>query len=178
MKTPSNTGFITILSWDCSTIICRRAESEKKLAELARKSKYGYLFDTLAKACSVMELKYDLGIVTRRAYREKDVAALKRLAEEIYPETARRVGALYEAFRRQWETECKLNGFEVHDIRLGGLRQRLEHCGKTLADYLAGKIEKIDPLEEEVLPFDKNKGRGEGMLYSIWMNTAMTKPLN
>lgn len=154
------------------------AENEKKLAELARKSKYGYLFDTLAKACSVMELKYDLGIVTRRAYREKDVAALKRLAEEIYPETARRVGALYEAFRRQWETECKLNGFEVHDIRLGGLRQRLEHCGKTLADYLAGKIEKIDPLEEEVLPFDKNKGRGEGMLYSIWMNTAMTKPLN
>ena len=45
------------------------AESAKKLTEISRKSEYGYVFDTLAKLCSVMELKYDLGIVTRRAYK-------------------------------------------------------------------------------------------------------------
>lgn len=154
------------------------AESAKKLTEISRKSEYGYVFDTLEKLCSVMELKYDLGIVTRRAYKEKDLTTLRRLGTVVYPEISRRVGLLYEAFCRQWERECKSNGFEVHDIRLGGLCRRLEHCGKSLADYADGKIERIEPLEEDILPFDKNKKQGEGLLYSIWMNTAMTKPLN
>lgn len=153
-------------------------EAEKKLAPLAKKEPYGYIFDVLAKECSVMQLKYDLGIRTRRAYRAKDTAELKRLGEEEYPETARRVRALYAAFCRQWEKECKPNGFEVHDIRLGGLVCRLEHCGRLLCAYAAGEIAKIDPLEEDPLPAEKGKAPGEGLLYSIWMNTAMTKPSN
>ena len=96
----------------------------------------------------------------------------------VYPETARRVRELYAAFCRQWERECKPNGFEVHDIRLGGLACRLEHCGRLLCEYAAGSIGKIDPLDEDPLPMEKGKERGEGLLYSIWLNTAMTKPLN
>lgn len=37
---------------------------------------------------------------------------------------------LYNVFLEQWDTECKPNGFEVHDIRLGGLICRIEHCKK------------------------------------------------
>lgn len=153
-------------------------EAEKKLSGLAEKSRFGYVYETLARVCSVMQLKYDLGIVTRRAYRAKDMAELKRLGEEVYPETARRVRELYAAFCLQWERECKPNGFEVHDIRLGGLACRLEHCGRLLCEYAAGSIGKIDPLDEDPLPMKKGKERGEGLLYSIWLNTAMTKPLN
>ena len=154
------------------------ADAAKKLHEQAKKSKFGYLFDTLSKACAVMEYKYDLGIRTRRAYRNRDTVELRLLAEKIYPETARRVEVLYNAFRTQWEKECKHNGFEVHDIRLGGLMRRIIHCGELLSDFVAGKIDRIDPLEEDVLPFVKGKKQGEGLLYSIWTNTAMTKPWN
>lgn len=154
------------------------AECAEKLAEQAKKSGYGYLFRTLSAVCSVMEYKYDLGIRTRRAYRNGDKKELLRLAKEEYPETARRTEVLYDAFRAQWEKECKHNGFEVHDIRLGGLIRRLRHCGDLLRAYATGEISRIDPLEEDVLPFDKNKKKGEGLLYSIWTNTAMTKPWN
>ncbi len=154
------------------------ADAAKKLKKQAEKSAFGYMFDTLSKVCAVMEYKYDLGLRTRRAYRERDFDELRSLAEKIYPETARRVKELYDAFRTQWEKECKHNGFEVHDIRLGGLIRRIEHCGELLGAFADGKIDRIDPLEEEVLPFVKDKKRGEGLLYSIWTNTAMTKPWN
>ncbi len=151
---------------------------KEELKPLAKDEEYGYLFDTLVKTCEVMELKYDLGARTRKAYRAGDRAALKHLGSEIYPETAKRVEALHEAFRFQWEKECKMNGFEVHDMRLGGLILRLKHCGKSLVDYAEGKIERIHPLEEEVLPFDIHKGKGEGMIYSQYFYNAFTKPMN
>lgn len=154
------------------------ADAAEKLQARAQNGAFGYLFDTLAKACAVMEYKYDLGIRTRKAYRARNMEELRLLAETIYPETARRVENLYNAFRTQWEKECKHNGFEVHDIRLGGLIRRLTHCGELLSDFVAGKIDTIHPLEEDTLPFVKDKERGEGLLYSIWTNTAMTKPWN
>lgn len=49
---------------------------------------------------------------------------------------------------------------------------------RLLCEYAAGSIGKIDPLDEDPLPMEKGKERGEGLLYSIWLNTAMTKPLN
>ena len=48
-------------------------------------------------------------------------------------------------------TEKKPFGFEVQDIRLGGVIQRLKHCKKTIEKYLAGEIDKIDELEQEIL---------------------------
>lgn len=154
------------------------AKYAETLSKFSESGEYAYVFFAIEKLCRLLELKYDLGIKTRKAYKDNDVKTLERLADEIYPEAAKRADAFYDAFCRQWENECKCNGFEVHDIRLGGLSKRLRHCGRILRRYLDGEITKIEPLEEDVLPFYKNKARGEGLLYSIWMQTAMTKPWN
>jgi len=47
--------------------------------------------------------------------------------------------------------ENKPQGFEVQDIRLGGLARRIEHCKKMLVKYIEGEIDSIPELEEDRL---------------------------
>lgn len=56
----------------------------------------------------------------------------------------------YEKFRTQWVRECKQNGFEKHDIRIGGLLLRIRDCYRILQDYCDGKIAGIAALEEDI----------------------------
>ena len=58
----------------------------------------------------------------------------------------------YAAFRTQWMKENKPYGFEIQDLRLGGLAQRFEVCRDLIGEYLNGKRESIDELEIELLP--------------------------
>ena len=52
------------------------------------------------------------------------------------------------------DTVKKPEGYEVIDLRLGGLASRLETCGKRLSDYLSGKLARIEELENELLCCD------------------------
>ena len=40
----------------------------------------------------------------------------------------------------------------MQDIKLGGLKRRLALCKSRLKAYIDGKINKIEELEEELLP--------------------------
>ncbi len=150
----------------------------KERLEKVNNPDFGYIFDTVAKMCDVMEYKMDLGIRTRNAYLNGDKTELERLANEIYPLVAERIKSLYDSACYQWEREAKLNGFEVQDIRLGGLEKRIRHISRILKMYLNGEIEKIESLEEKPQAFYMNKKEGEGIILSIWEQTAMTKPWN
>ena len=55
-------------------------------------------------------------------------------------------------FHEQWEAERKPHGFDVQDIRLGAVAQRIKRCREVLCDYLAGKCDVIPELEETILP--------------------------
>ena len=62
---------------------------------------------------------------------------------------ARRLSAIknfYKSFKEQWSKENKSFGFEVSDIRLGGLILRLSHLIEIITDYINGKIDKIEAL--------------------------------
>lgn len=137
--------------------------------------KFGYMFDALSALCRVMEIKYTLGAETRAAYERRDKNALTRIIGN-YKELEKRVFEFYEKFRAQWERECKQNGFEKHDIRIGGLLLRLRDCYRILQDYCDGKIAKIAALEEKILPFRPNDLLGKCTYYNDWMSTAMIKP--
>ena len=69
----------------------------------------------------------------------------------------KRLNDFYNGFLDLWEYENKPNGFDVQDIRLGGLEKRLKHCRKTIKDYLAGKTDSIPELEVPVPPYEKGK---------------------
>lgn len=130
-----------------------RADHEKlvkQLAPLCRHERWGYLFQTLHDLCAVTAEKCDIGMRIRAAYDACDLKELKKLAGELR-RIAKLVRKFYLSFRKQWMIENKGHGFDVSDARIGGVMTRLESCADRLEDYVAGRIERIEELEEELL---------------------------
>ena len=118
-----------------------------------RAGEWSYIFNTLSSLCSVLELKADLGVRTRAAYQKGDKAALTEIVKD-YQETEKRLTDFHEKFSHFWHKENKPFGFEVQEIRLGGIATRLRSCRGKLKKYLQGKLEIIEELEETVLGED------------------------
>ena len=51
-----------------------------------------------------------------------------------------------------WEKENKPFGWEIQDVRIGGLIRRIKTCGERIEKYLAGEITTIEELDNELLP--------------------------
>ena len=132
----------------------RYAALAEQLHAVAKKNrKYGYIFESAARLADVLAIKFEMGVMVRKAYQSGKRWDLELYAKRDYPEMIRRAESFAKAFEKQWFTENKPQGFDCHDIRLGGMLRRLEYCRKTLNLYLDRKIESIPELEEEILPF-------------------------
>lgn len=99
-------------------------------------------------------IRYNVGRQWPAAsYDRGDRAKLGELAEEL-----RTIGAevdrLRKLHRANWFAENKPFGWEVIDIRYGGLSARLETARQRVADYLNGSAARIEELEEERLYYD------------------------
>lgn len=148
------------------------ARHAEELYAIAKKSrKYGYLFTTAARLCDVLKYKYELGIKTRRAYEAGDKETLRTLAEVDYKETEKALRQFHAVFEKQWAAENKTSGFEVQDARLGAMIQRTISCRKRILDYVNGKIDAIEELEEKLLPFGKE---GTPMNYNYAIGAMST----
>ncbi len=129
------------------------------LSATAKKSrKYGYIFDTAVRLCNVMELKYELGVKTRKAYQEGDREELRRLADEEYSLLPSRIRVFAKAFKKQWMKDNKPYGFEYWAYTLGGLEERAKYQRQRLIDYLDGRADSVEELTWELLPY-KQKGQ-------------------
>ena len=127
------------------------AQHAKTLADYASKSKnYAYILQTLSSLCDVLSIKYGLGLRTREVYAKKDKQALQALIQD-YALIESKLEVFYKQFRELWYKENNPSGFDVQDIRIGGLKQRLISCRERLQDYADGKIDNIPELEEELL---------------------------
>ena len=100
-----------------------------------------------------MALKYELGLRTRLAYEAGDKQALRSLAENEYVQVMERIEVFAAAFERQWMLDNKPHGFDVQDLRIGGLLRRTASCRRRLLDYVNGTIDRIEELDEALLPF-------------------------
>lgn len=129
-------------------------------------TEWGHLFKSTRGLCDVLEIKFDLGVKTRKAYQTKDTQTLTQIVEQDYPALLERLELFYDAFENAWMTERKPFGFEVQDIRIGGLIQRVKHCKRTLEKYLKGELTTIDELEQEILPpYGSTHGKVNGIRY-------------
>lgn len=141
------------------SVLCgKESEGFALAADILRKragGEFAYLFDTAAALADVLELKCGLGVKTRLAYRNGDKDGLVRLAD-VYQQAEDRIQAFYEAFRAQWMKENKPHGFDVQDIRIGGLLLRIRDCRRRILAYCRGETQRIEELEEDVLPFMGN----------------------
>ncbi len=131
-----------------------------RLKKLAKKAGvFGYLFDTLSKLCSVLELKAELGVRTRRAYQANSKQAIKGLIKD-YMQVEKRLRVFHEAFMILWHKENKPQGWEVQDARLGGLIRRVQTCREKLQKYSKGKLLSIKELEEDLLSYGDGSYQG------------------
>jgi len=126
--------------------------------------RYHDVFFAASKLCSVLAVKYDLGVRVRAAYQTEDRVTMRELAEKDYPATIRAIAVYMKTFEKQWMTENKPQGFDVQHIRLGGVKTRLDYCRRTLLAYLDGKLDKIDELETDILPIGSGEP-GQSMKY-------------
>lgn len=118
---------------------------------ITRVGEYGYIFETLSSLCRVLELKATLSMRTRKAYKEQDRVTLRNLLND-YAEVERRLNIFHSKFIAMWEKENKPFGWEIQDVRIGGLIRRIKTCGERIEKYLAGEITTIEELDNELLP--------------------------
>ena len=99
--------------------------------------------------------KADFGVRLKTAYDKKDRDALRTLKNEcdIIAEKIKKLRAVH---RKAWMEYNKSFGWEVHDIRYGGMIARFDTVKNTITAYIDGEIEKIEELEAPRLPFDGN----------------------
>ena len=57
------------------------------------------------------------------------------------------------AFVCQWLTDNKPHGFDVQDHRIGAFLCRTDACRRRMLDYTSGKIDRIEELDEALLPY-------------------------
>jgi len=122
-------------------------EYAEKLAPLSRHYEFGYLFKTSETLCRLLSVKYTLGIRSRKAYKSGNV---KELIER-YKKCEELLEKFYNAICERWKKDEKPFGFEIIDIRIGGVKRRLMHCRRKLEQFDRGEINKIDELEIEIL---------------------------
>ncbi|GIO27082.1 beta-N-acetylhexosaminidase [Ornithinibacillus bavariensis] len=112
-----------------------------------------YIFSVPEKLSRVLALKATIGVQLKQAYDTKNMDILTNLANVLLPELIVRVKALRVAHREQWLKLNKPFGWEVIDIRYGGLINRIDTAIKRLNDYLNHSIDSIEELEQERLFF-------------------------
>ncbi len=134
------------------------AKNAQALEKYANHERFGVIFASMAALCRVLALKCEIGIHTRNAYNQNKKSELQKLLS-VYDEILAALDDFYHKFRTQWFFENKPEGFEIQDARIGGLYFRIRHCRDRLSEYIDGKVDKIEELELELLPFrDRSDG--------------------
>ena len=130
---------------------------------------YAPAFDVIAKLSSLFENKADFEARLKRAYDLCDKATLEKMIDECGV-IIEKLYALRMSHRNSWMKYNKPFGWEVFDVRYGGIIMRFETCRDRLCAYLGGEIERIEELDEERLRIDcSNNPRsilGDSMLWT------------
>lgn len=128
------------------------------------------LFDFYEKLSGVIAAKGMIGLQITRFYQEDNKEALRDIATDQLPAISKRIDDLRRTHRRLWMTTCKAPGWEVLDIRYGGIMARLSTSSDRLLDYVDEHVEVLEELDMERLLFDPNLPDGLGAL-NINMNS-------
>lgn len=125
------------------------------------------LFQTQYALSRLLELKCDAGINIRKAYREQDRGRLAEYSQRLLPELFDRAEEFIAAYRRQWTQENKIFGYDVFDLRMGGLLQRIRTAVYRIEAYLNGSLDSLEELEEDILSYNGREGEKDGGAISV-----------
>ena len=139
-------------------------ELAKKLKPIAEQDgEFSLLFNFYYHFADVLATKAEIGIQLMDAYHQNNKEDLQMILEQA-KQLREKVKQLQASHRAVWLQEYKVFGWEVIDIRYGGVLSRNETLILLLTEYLDGKINQIMELEEPKLPFSGPDYLVEGTL--------------
>ena len=100
----------------------------------------------------VLKQKAELGVQIKEAYDKRDTPAISHFANTVIPSLIHAVEELRCAHRKQWLTAYKPFGWEVLDVRYGGVIARLQTAIYRLNQHINEGVPLLE-LEEERLLF-------------------------
>ncbi|MDD2630212.1 MAG: beta-N-acetylhexosaminidase [Limnochordia bacterium] len=115
---------------------------------------WSLVFEVPEKMAAVLKIKAEIGLRMTEAYQQKDHQGLKGIMEEDLPSLQALVEQLRTTHRKQWFATYKPFGWEILDIRYGGVLSRIDSAKWRLQQYLAGDVPELPELEEERLSFN------------------------
>lgn len=111
---------------------------------------YALLFDFYTALANALALKCvwheQAGDAVRSRSREQAAA----LADGIGA-TVEALDTLRVVWRRLWESTNKPNGFEIIEVRMGGIAARMATAGEKMRAFALGQVDTVPELEEQAL---------------------------
>ncbi|MCI7383908.1 MAG: beta-N-acetylhexosaminidase [Hungatella hathewayi] len=130
------------------------------------------LFEYYEVMARLLEMKSELGIRIYDSYHAGDKRYLAEAEQSILPSCIQLTERLAMLRETLWMEECKVFGYEVLDIRLAGVKARLEYARRRLAQYRSGGTGRLLELEEKRLIYAPDETDGDHALCScnFWQN--------
>nr|WP_294468140.1 beta-N-acetylhexosaminidase [uncultured Sellimonas sp.] len=119
----------------------------------------GNLLAYYQKLAAFLAEKAEMGLEIKSDYDNEDQERLRQWADKRIPECLEMLEELRERREALWMEEYRPQGYEVLDIRLGGVRNRLESARNRISRWLAHPEEPFEELEERRVCFWPDEGR-------------------
>lgn len=129
---------------------CFYEKLAKDIQNIEYNEDYSLMFDAYVKLADVLSVKSYLGVRTRNAYQSNNIEEMKNIIKD-YSVVIEKLKAFHLSYQKLWLTINKPHGFDIQDIRIGGLIQRAESCKKRLLEYINGDVNEIPELAERIL---------------------------
>ncbi|MDR0405337.1 MAG: beta-N-acetylhexosaminidase [Clostridiales bacterium] len=144
---------------------------EKKLRNfLPEAGKYAPLLERYICLCGAAAAKAFAGVEMKRLYDAQDRDGLRAFAQDVLPALRERTAALRESHRKLWHLHNKPFGWEVMDVRYGGVLARIDTASWRIGEYCAGRLDALEELAAKRLCFNGEvNGVPHGNLHIPWM---------
>lgn len=111
---------------------------------------YALLFDFYTALANALALKCVWHEQAGDAVRSRNREQAAALADGI-PATVEALDTLRVVWRRLWDSTNKPNGFEIIEVRMGGIAARMATAGEKMRAFALGQVDTIPELEEQAL---------------------------
>lgn len=103
------------------------------------------------KLIEIASIKSELFSYLRPSYSKKDMNYIKKVAEEILPNLIKLYDDFFVSYEKIALNQRKPFGIELIQIRFAGIKTRLLYAQRVLLEYVQGKRDKIEELDEPAL---------------------------
>ena len=147
-------------------------QREKLAAYLGSCPEFEHSLQFYMSLCEMLAQKGDFGVRLMQAYEAHDRAGLKDMAEKEIPAMLETLEKMWKHHRTLWFERHQAFGFEVMERRYGCLQLRLKTTAYRLEEYLSGRLDVIEELEEKRLPATVEQK--DVIMYNdwLWISTA------